>query len=101
MSFAGGREEPLTGQILLSLVHPTSHPEPLSRAPGAERWGWGLDQGPGQKGSAVEGGCSGERDLRQSLLASLAGQKSRPSPRRVFQRGQVREGEEAEERNKG
>lgn len=62
MSVAGGREKPLTGQILLS-------PYLSSRAPGAESWGWGLDQGPGQKGGAAVGGCSGA-DLKQSLLAS-------------------------------
>lgn len=36
MSFAGDREKPLTGQILLSLAHPISHPEPPTWAPGAE-----------------------------------------------------------------
>lgn len=79
LSFAMDREKPLTGQILLSLAHPISHPEPLTWAPGAEGWEPGLDQGPGQKGSPVEGGYSG-RDLGQFLLASLAGQRSHPYP---------------------
>lgn len=61
MNFAGDTagQKPLTGQTLLSLAHPISLPEPPTWAPGAEAWGWRLDEGQGQKGSSVEGGCSG------------------------------------------
>lgn len=80
MSFAGCREKPLTGQILLSLAGSIFHPEPPTWAPGAEDWGrGGLEQDPGQKGSPVEEGCSG-RDLGQSLRAPLADQRSYPLP---------------------
>ena len=95
MSFAGDREKPPIGQILLSLAHPISHPKNPIWDSGAEVWECRLEQGPGQKGS------SRGAALREILGSPQLAREPTLILKSVPQRIQVSEGEEAEEKDKG